>query len=155
MAQTNHRRLAVAIVTAYIADMVFNMLYHGHLVMDAYVQTSELWRSEAEMQSLLGYCYLGHLILVTIGGVIFSRGYEGKGYLEGFRFGLLLGLVMAAQTLVSYTYLPLPNFILSVFLLGNLLEGVVIGVFLSIAYTIKLDAEKPAKKTKAKAAKKK
>ncbi len=150
MAQTNHRRLAVAIVTAFIFDIFFNIVYHCHFAMDAYTNTAELWRDPVEMQSLMGYHYLGHLILVSIAGVIFSRGYENKGWPEGLRFGLLLGLVLASQTIVGFTYLPIPNFIMSIWLLGNLLEGVVIGLCLALAYTFKLNDAKPAKKAPAK-----
>ena len=157
MTKTNQRRLAVAIVTAYIADIVFNMVYHGFLTIDSFNSVSDLWRPAGEMQSLMSYCFLGHLILVSIGGVMFARGYENKGNMEGFRFGLLLGLVLASQTIVSFAYLPLPNFILSIFLLGNLLEGVVIGLFLAIAFRINLADEKhvAAKAVKKPAAKSK
>jgi hypothetical protein len=150
MAQTNHRRLAVAIAAAYIADIVFMMFYHCYLLGDTYMSFSGLWRNEQDMQQFSPYIYLGHFILVAIAGVTFSRGYENKGLLEGFRFGLLLGLILASQTIIAFAFLPISSFLFNAWLLGSLLEGSVIGIILASAYTIKLADEKAPKKAASK-----
>lgn len=156
MAEPNHRRLATAIVAAYIADIVFNMFYHGHFMMPAYLETASMWRNMAEMKQYMAYCYLGHLILVSIAGIIFARGYDNKGLMEGFRFGLLIGLFMSSQIVVGFAYNPWPNYLFTGWIVGSLLEGIVIGLMLAMVYRMRLvdakpvKAKKPAKKSRKK-----
>lgn len=145
----NNRRLATAIVAAFIADIVFYMLFHDSFMMPAYTETLEMWRSEEDILRYSGYRYLGHLILVSIAGIIFARGYEKKDIMEGFRFGLLIGLLMASQTVVAFAYSPIPDFLFTGWLVGNLMEGVIIGLMLAMVYRIKPAGEKAARVSKA------
>jgi hypothetical protein len=135
------------------------MLFHGSYLMDEYTATAALWRDEATMEKLTGYCILGHLILVSVLGVIFARGYEGKGYQEGCRFGVLVGLLLAGLNISTFAYLPIPSSLLSGWILGSLVEGQVIGVSLALIYQLKPEAKakavsKAETKTTTKAAKK-
>ena len=94
--------------------------------------------------------------MVSIAGIIFSRGYENKGLMEGFRFGLLVGLLLASQVFVAFVWSPIPQEIFNGWVVGHLLEGVIIGLSLAMVFGMNLGDEKLAKKpTKKPAAKKK
>ena len=148
-------KLATAIVFAFIADYVFNIVYHGNLMMADYAATSILWRSDEEMGSLYGICLAAHLIMISVIGLIFAKGYEGKGYIEGFRFGLLIGLLLSALNMVSFVHMPIPANILQGWVFGSLLEGQVIGLSLALIYGLNSKAKPAAKPATKKTTKKK
>jgi hypothetical protein len=85
---------------------------------------------------------------------MFAKGYEKKGYMEGLRFGLLIAIILCSQTLIGYVYSPIPTMFLRIWLVGNVLQGVVIGLSLAMVFGMKLDEASNAKKAKPAKAKK-
>jgi mannose/fructose/N-acetylgalactosamine-specific phosphotransferase system component IIC len=153
----NDKTVGIAIAVAFLADYVFTFLYHqSPLMMNIYSSVPEAWRAEAEMQSYYSYGILGSLVYVCAAGLIFSHGYKGKGLIEGFKFGLLLGFVAAGFNLGSFMYLPINQAVLTGWIVGSMIEAQIIGLSLAMVYNMqaKEKAEKSAKKPKKKAAKK-
>jgi len=87
---------------SFIAVLVFfevmSFLVDGLLLGSTYASLQQIWRPD--MMSLM---WIYHVIAV-IGSfffvLVFSRGYEGKGIMEGIRYGFYMGVWMG----VSYAY---------------------------------------------------
>lgn len=113
---------------------LFEGFYHGQYLMPIYLQTASVWRSMAEMQSLMGW-YVGVLVATgLILSFLFSRNYENKGVPEGVRFGFYVGLLIGVTHFCAYVHLPIPLSLAVLWLLGWIVEGVLVGITLALTY---------------------
>lgn len=82
------------IVTA-IAVFIYQFLVHTYVLGGYYQTILELMRPEGEMgmTTFLIWAFIADLVLGLGLGYMFIKGYEGKGCVEGFRFGIVAGVV--------------------------------------------------------------
>jgi len=150
----NTRIISIGIVVSFLAVMLANFLYHCQLMGNVYEANMSLFRDAASTKGLYPLHILATFMLVSISALMFAKGYEKKGYMEGLRFGLLIAIILCSQTLVGYVYSPIPTTFLRIWLVGNILQGVVIGLSLAMVFGMKLDEASNAKKAKPAKAKK-
>ena len=84
------------------------------------------------------------LWLVDIGGVIvmsffftyiYSKGHEGTGWIsEGFRYGLSIGLLVAAGYFIGYAFVTMTIAQLSIHILASIVKFTVAGLGIAFAY---------------------
>src|SRR5207244_12668141 len=77
---------------------------------------------------------LGHVGLALFFTLVFVRGFgSGGGPGGGFRYGILIGLLFAANDCISYAVQPLTMKILGGWIVGDVLmfalAGLIVGVF--------------------------
>jgi len=78
--------------------------------------------------------FLSRLWFAIMVVVIFSRNCEGKGVGEGVRYGILIGLLMAAPQLATYCYLPMPLSLTLSWVAGSALKGLGAGIVASLVF---------------------
>lgn len=124
-------RCAVSTLAVFATMMLFNWLYHGHLLMNQYVATASLWRSEAEMQDMMWLCFLKQAVLSAIIVWIWGKNYQNLGTGEGVRFGVMIGALLGVHMAGAYISMPIPSSLALAWFAGEVLLGVMIGVVLS------------------------
>jgi len=86
---------------------------------------------------------VGSTILGIIGGLIFAfmfcfifiKGYEGKGVVEGFRYGLYISLLMFLPLLfVFYGYYTYTSGIIWGFVIGQMIITIILGIVAALLY---------------------
>ena len=127
-------RLLMSILAAFATLFAFDWLFHTQIMMEQYQLTADLWRSPADMHENFQWMLMTQFILAVIGTFIFAKGYENKGLSEGVRFGLLFGAVIGIMMFGSVAYLPIPMNMAIAWLVGGVLEGVAMGIALSLVY---------------------
>jgi hypothetical protein len=113
---------------------LFEGFWHGTYLAPTYDQTKNLWRSVSEMQSLGG---LYALITIALGlaiSFIFAKNYQSKGVPEGIRFGFYIGLLLGLSHFALFLALPISMNLASLWLFGWIIEGVLVGITLSLTY---------------------
>jgi hypothetical protein len=66
---------------------------------------------------------------------IFSKGYEGKGIMEGVRYGLYIGIWMASgMAYGSYSMINIPYSLALQWFIYGIIEYIVYGIVLSLVY---------------------
>jgi hypothetical protein len=121
----------VIFVVATLLDFVIHMLILG----GAYEATSHIWRPEAEMNSMMWFMWLSGLIWSFLFVYIFAKGYEGRGIMEGVRFGLVIGLFfMISMSLGNYVTLPIPFSLALYWFIFGVIEIIILGILASILY---------------------
>jgi|GEM_PF-147842 len=125
--------IATSIAT-FIFIFIFEYLWHGVVLTDLYIQTSDLWRTPAEMQDYFQYAFLTQISLAVLLTFIFGKKYEKRGLMEGARFGLYAGLFIGIMQSASYAYMPVPGALAFLWLVGGILEGIGIGITISAIY---------------------
>lgn len=130
----NLKRYVMSAIVVFVFVFLYEWLFHGMLMGGMYAETAELWRSQADMQSKFHWMLIGQALFALTVSYIFTRGYEGRGLMEGVRFGILITLFTAGPQLVMYAVAPHPGEMVIYWMLGALLELVLIGMILSTLY---------------------
>jgi len=130
----NTKKFIIAGVASFIAIFLFDMVWHGKLLVEQYQATSFLWRSPEEMQAYFNWAILLQAALGFAAAFIFTRHYENKGMKEGIRFGLMLGAVLGIMSFTMYAYMPIPMSLAIAWFVGSLIQGVLIGIVCSMTY---------------------
>lgn len=120
----------VTFVLLFITDFII----HGKCLEDLYLATQSLWRSEADMESMMPTMMLGQLLMAVFFSWIFVHGYKGKGVLEGVRYGLLMGGFQAGGQLVMYAVAPYPLELTVSWIVAAFAQSVLLGVALSLIW---------------------
>ena len=105
----NVRRFVLASFIAFVVITLVEWIGHGYFMTTAYKATEALWRTQEAMTDLLWLGYLATIVTSLLMVFIYHKGYEGKGpgALEGFRFGIIVGIFMATP-MVLWTYVTMP-----------------------------------------------
>lgn len=128
-------RFLLATVGVFVFVFLFDWVWHGKVMMDQYLATAHLWRPHAEMEAFFPFCLAMHLAMALVITFIFTRNYEKKGVMEGFRFGAMLGVLFAVFSLHSYLWLPVADMSIPLgWAVGELIKFTGAGVIASLLY---------------------
>ncbi len=131
----NVKRLILTFVVIYIAGVGIDYLIHEKLLDEAYESTKTVWRPEAEMNSMVWIMWVIRAITCFFFVFFFAKGYEGRGILEGLRFGLYMGLLMSIPMAYgSYFALPIPYSLALQWFLYGLGSWIVLGFLAALLY---------------------
>jgi len=113
--------LATIALFAYV--FVFEWVFHGMILADMYQATADIWRTEEEMMSKMGWMIGGQFLMAVFLVQIFQ-------YLEtGFtKVGALLGALYGSGQLVMYSVAPYPMLLIASWIAGGIVEYAVAGL---------------------------
>lgn len=123
-------RFLVAALVMIVWTNLFAWFWHGSYLASSYQATASLWRAPADMQQ--GVLSGGLALMAFFATYIFSKGYEGTGWKEGLRFGILITLFLFGLGLVTYATQPIPFSLIEMWALGDLITYSVGGILLSL-----------------------
>jgi len=103
----NIPRLAAGIAAVYLLLQALAAFFHAVLFAAQFAEYETVLRTGPEMAAAVPWILLAHLVQVGAFAVIFVKGYEGRGIMEGVRFGILGGLLLGGTELVWALALPL------------------------------------------------
>ena len=103
----NYGRIAIAAVAATVVYYVYGFLVEGLLIRKDFSPYTAVYRPA---DTVMGYMPLGFactLIATFVIAMMYAKGYEGgSGAVEGFRFGVLVGIFVLC-TVVGANYVTL------------------------------------------------
>ena len=126
----NTKRYIFSSIDAFVFIFLYEL--HGILLKDLYIQTLSVWRPKGE--SNMWFVLFSQLAFAYIVAFIFTRHYEAKGVQEGVRFGLYIGLLLAALDFGAYSYLPVPFSLVLAWMATSVLKGLGTGAVLALVY---------------------
>lgn len=139
----NTKRLLLAIVVVFVGIFATDFLIHGVWLKNDYAASASLWRPEAELQKFMGWLMLGQLLAAITATTLWARGFAEKGCrICAVMFGLFMGLFMQANTLITYAVQPIPGSLAAKWFVAGAVQGVLLGLLLSVAYKPKPGAGK-------------
>ena len=132
-----NKKLWLGFVVVFVVMSVTSIILHGVILSSTYKsdQMMKLLRPESEMNSMIWIYYVVYLILSFFFTLIFSKGYEGKGIMEGVRYGFYMGMMMATpMAYASYAMYPMPYSLTLQWFIYGIIQYIILGIVVAIVY---------------------
>lgn len=127
------RKFWIGFVVVFLVMAFWQFLVNTVFLSADYEATKQLWRPMEEMK--MGVFYVVYLFMSFFFTLIFSKGYEGKGILEGARYGFYVGMLMATSMAYgTYGSMPIPYTLALKWFLFGLFGWVVLGIVVAAVY---------------------
>lgn len=130
----NVNRFVMTTFAVFVYIFASDFLIHGVILQGTYKETASLWRPESEMHSYMVWMLMGQFMIAKGLSFVFAKGYEGKGVMEGVRFGLVMSPLILASTLIQYAVTPLPMSLFLAWLGFGFVQVILGGVVASLVY---------------------
>ncbi len=100
---------------------------HGVLMTDTYEALAHVFRPQEMIDSMMGIMFVSSAVGLFLFCYIFTKGYEGKGIMEGVRYGAMMGLFLGIPTSIdAYVIYPITQELAIVWLVNSVV-GLAIG----------------------------
>jgi hypothetical protein len=130
----NFGRVAAAAIVTWVVYLGLSPLVNNVLLADLYARHVQVFRPQAEMNVTLG---LGAALAgFFVFGYAYAKGYEGgTGALEGLRFGVIVGLLLAAFSVTwNYVVLPVSGSLAAAWIVDVIVEMAIYGAVVGLVY---------------------
>ncbi len=123
----------ITCVVLYVVLNGLGYLIHQVWLTETYQGLADVFRPEAEIK--MSVMFITSAIWTIMFVYIFSRGYEGKGVMEGVRFGLVVGIFYSlVSTYDQYAVYPIPYSLTLKWFFSGLVVSIILGVIASLLY---------------------
>jgi len=127
------KRVWIGFVAVFITLQVLDGIVNFIILDPAYRSISHLLRPAGEMKFWI--IPVTGLFFSFFFTYIFSKGYEGRGLLEGVRYGLYIGLMFALpMAYASYAMMPIPYSLALQWFIYSTLEYMIAGIVLALIF---------------------
>jgi len=143
----NTKKLLITFIVVYVLLEVMGYLIHGVILASTYKlpEVADAFRSEAEMNSNMWIVWVLDLVWAFFFTFFFAKGYEGKGIMEGLRFGFYMGLFWAlVSSYQSYAFVPMPGYLALQWFIFGMIQMLILGVVAALVYKPKGAVGQPA-----------
>ncbi len=131
----NTKKWIITSIVIFVVDQILSYLFHGVFMSGVYEQTAHLWRPMEEMNRLMWMGWLTGLVWSFLFVYIFAKGYEGRGIMEGVRYGLLIGVFFSLpMSLGTYMSMPITGGIATAWFLYGVIEITILGILAAWLY---------------------
>jgi hypothetical protein len=128
----NARRYLFASLGVFVVYEILSIIIYWVLLKGAF---KGVWRDQAEMNAYMPILWAVGLILSFLFVFIYIKGYEGKGLMEGVRYGFWIGLLMSIpMAFSSYATLPIPLSLAIKWFAYGLIQFIIIGIVAAAIY---------------------
>jgi hypothetical protein len=128
------KKTAIAVVAGFVLQMGGSYLLHSVLLMNSYMATAIVWRSEEAMNQRFWIMLVAQFIFVLGAVLVYQRGAEKKSPLgQGIRFGILLAMVsIVPGSLINYVTIPVPHTLALHWILGEGVQCLLLGILTAL-----------------------
>jgi len=127
------KKMLIGFVAVFLTLEVLDALIHGVILMSTYMAMQNVWR--ADMMAKMWVLHIVKIITAFFFVLIFSKGYENKGIMEGIRYGFYVGMIVASGFgLGTYASFPIPHTLAIHWFVLTLVEYIIAGVVVALVY---------------------
>ena len=138
-----NKKLWITFIVVFIVYFILDWLVNGVLLHSTYMaeEVAKIMRPEAEITSIMWIFVICDLFYTFFFTLIFSKGFENKGWMEGVRFGFYVGLMVSLPMAYgTYGTMPIPYTLALQWFLYGLVMNIVIGIVAALLYKPKAAA---------------
>ncbi len=127
------KKMLIGFVAVFVTLEVLDFLIHDVILMSTYMAMQNVWRTD--MMAKMWVLHVVKIITAFFFAVIFSKGYENKGILEGVRYGFYVGMIVSSGfAFGSYASYPIHHMLAIHWFLLTLVEYIIAGVEIALVY---------------------
>ena len=125
----------IGFVAVFVVMQGLGYVIHEVMMGDTYERLASIFRPEAEMYDMMWMMMVSGAITIFMFCYIFTKGYEGKGVMEGVRFGALIGFLMAGPMAIDpHVIYPVPAEVASIWLISGIATLMIAGAVFAAIY---------------------
>jgi hypothetical protein len=129
-------------VAVFAVLEVMDFIIHGLILGNVYMTMPNIWRPD--MMEKMWIMHIVKIVNAFIIAFIFSKGYEGKGIMEGVRYGLYVGLMLSiGMAYGTYAMIAIPYYLALQWFVYGLIEYVIAGIALALVFSWKAKTPTP------------
>lgn len=133
--QMKNKTFWIGFAVVYVVWQAMGYLIHEVMLGEMYQSLASMWRSEQQMRDMMWIIFLTSAIYLFLFCYIFTFGYEAKGWIEGLRYGVLIGLFMSVpMAFDSYVIYPLPINLAWIWLVTGVIQFAIVGAIFAAIY---------------------
>jgi len=129
------KKVWLGFIVVFVVFLILDYITNSLILASTYQspQLEGVWRPEAEMK--LWLFPINTLIFSFFFSLVFSKGWEGKGIGEGFRYGLYIGLMMTIPMAYGqYAVYPIPYYLALQWFIYGMIEFFIAGIVLALIF---------------------
>jgi hypothetical protein len=128
-----NKKFWLAFIAVFVIAEVLMFLVNGVLLAADYQATPNVWRPD--MARLMWVYHVLTLVESFFFTFIFGKGYEGKGIMEGVRFGLYIGIWLSmSMAYGTYAMIAIPYSLAVKWFLLGIVQYVIMGTVAAAVY---------------------
>lgn len=122
-------------IAVFVVMQVYGYLVHEVGLSETYQSLAAVFRPEEEMASMMWIMMVGGVFSLLLFCYIFTLGHEGKGVMEGVRYGALIGVFVSIISAVdSYVIYPLTGELAVIWFVTGIIGFVIAGAVFAAIY---------------------
>lgn len=133
----NWKRLLMAFLLVLVAQVVLDFIFHT-LILGGYYSAfslSGLFRPESEMASYFWVRLITYLVFCFFFVLIFVKGYEYRGLIEGIRYGICMAIFIGfVMSFNMFVWFGIPYWLAWVWIVIDLVEFIIMGIIAALVY---------------------
>lgn len=126
------KSIVLSIAVIFVFVFVFEMIFHGFLLRDLYIETATLWRSTQEMQSFFPLSTGVQILFTTVFVLFYNFIVKDFNIRSALTFGVFIGLLFAISQFGLYAYMPIPIGLALAWFVGIFIESVLMGLIIGL-----------------------
>jgi len=133
----NTKRFIIAFVVVFVVLEVTNYIIYMGILHSAFSSDiyRNIFRPEEEMNGMMWISLLMDLIWSYFFAFFFVKGYENKGWTEGLRFGVYMGIFyMLVISVQFYVMLPIEFGLVLQMFIYSFIQVLILGVVTALIY---------------------
>ena len=125
----------IGFVVVFIVMQAIGFLIHGVMLDDMYQALAASFRPKEQMDAMMWIMILSGTVVLFLFCYVYTKGHEGKGVMEGVRYGALMGLFLALPTSVdAYVLYPLTHELAVIWFVTTVVSMMIAGAIFAAIY---------------------
>jgi len=122
-------------IAVYVVMQVYGYVVHEVGLSDTYQSLASVFRPREEMDSMMWMMFASSAVTLLVFCYIFTLGHEGKGIMEGVRYGALMGLFLSIpQSVDSFVVYPITGQLAVAWFVTGIVGVIIAGAVLAAIY---------------------
>ena len=131
----NNKTFWIGFIVVFVLMQAFGYVIHEVGLSDTYASLASVFRPRAEMDSMMWMMMVGSVFTLLLFCYIFTRGHEGKGVMEGVRYGALIGVFFSIPMSVDqYVVYPLTGELAVIWFITGVVGFIIAGAVFAAIY---------------------
>lgn len=127
------KKILIGFVAVFVTLEVLDMIIHGAILGNTYMAMQNVWRPD--MMNKLWILHFVKIVTAFFFALIFSKGYESKGIMEGVRYGFYVGMIVSSGfAFGSYASYSIHYQLALQWFFFSLVEYIIAGVVIALVF---------------------